>query len=70
MDIAATINVTVAVIAIAAPLWALGMLLALGLARSAAEGDEAMAAYIESEYGSDPYDRAAREWMASQRRAS
>lgn len=77
MDLTAFIDGTVALIVLGGCLWAFGALVVLGLGRSAADGDQAMRAYLEDVYGApgtpepepDPFDRGARDWIA-ERRAS
>lgn len=75
MDVAAFIDGTVAFIVIGTALWAIGALFALSLCRAGALEDEVMARYLAEQYGQsepapDPYDDAARDWIAHERQAS
>ena len=74
MDVTALIDGTAILVVLGGCLWALGALFFLALGRSAALGDEAMFRYLDELYGKEepeePYDQAARDWIAAGRRAS
>lgn len=63
------VDVAVSAIVIAGAVWSLGMLLFLGLGRSAALGDEAIEAYVDEELKA--YDRTwdveSQSWVYSRR---